>query len=117
MTIGTVLYQLRVKFDESQEQVADATDISRVAYSRYENDQREPKASCAIRLAQHFGVTVEYLYGMESNASVSPQSPEEMEMLKVFHSLSKERRAEVLQFADFSLSRQEAEKGHTASAG
>ena len=62
-TIGDVLYRLRTEIGESQEQVADASEISRVSYTRYESNQREPKASAAIRLARHFNVTVEYLYG------------------------------------------------------
>lgn len=61
--IGDVLYGLRIAAGESQEQVADAAGIARVSYTRYESNQREPKASAAIKLARHFNVSVEYLYG------------------------------------------------------
>ena len=63
-TIGDILYKLRTEAGESQESVADASDIARVTYTRYESNQREPKASAAIRLARHFNVSVEYLYGL-----------------------------------------------------
>ena len=74
--VGDVLYQLRTKANESQEQVADAVNVSRVAYTRYETNQREPKASAAVRLAQHFGVSVEYLYGFTGENEKSPPATE-----------------------------------------
>ncbi len=60
--LGLRLLGLREKMGESQDQVAEAVDISRVAYTRYENGTREPKASIAIKLAKHFGITVEQLF-------------------------------------------------------
>lgn len=113
VTFGNVLFDLRKKCNESQEQVATAIDISTVAYTRYENDQREPKASVAVRLAQHFGVTVEYLYGIESKPTVAPQIPEEIELIKAFRSLTRERKSDLLQYLDFISLRQAEEKSST----
>lgn len=115
--LGSTLYQLRMLSEETQENVADSVDLSRIAYHRYENNEREPRASTAIRLAQHFGVTVEYLYGVESNPSVTPRVPEEISLLEVFRSLSREKKDDLLQYADFLIVRQSEEKGRTASAG
>lgn len=56
------LFELRESLGESQDQVADDTNISRVAYTRYENGTREPKVSVALRIARHFGITVEQLF-------------------------------------------------------
>lgn len=98
-TIGNILYQLRVDFGESQEQVADATNISRVAYTRYENGQREPKASYAIRLAQHFGVTVEYLYGDEAKIKGVTPSRED-ELIRLFRLLNAEGKEKLIDYAD-----------------
>lgn len=117
VTFGQVLYDLRKKSDESQENVATACDISTVAYTRYENDQREPKAGIAIRLAQHFGVTVEYLYGVERNREIKPVSHGEKQLLETYRSLSADRRNELLQYSDYMLSRQIEEKGRGESAG
>ncbi len=117
VTIGNSLYRLRVDAGESQEQVADSTDISRVAYTRYENGQREPKASYAIRLAQHFGVTVEYLYGIEQQPAVAPHVPEEAALLNSFRSLTRENKDALIQYVEFMLNRQTEEKGRTESVG
>lgn len=117
VTIGNILYQLRVDSGESQEQVADATDISRVAYTRYENGQREPKASAAIRLAQHFGVTVEHLYGKENKTPVLPQNPEEAKLLGFFRELTRENKDGLTQYAEFLIARQTEEKRRANAAG
>lgn len=115
--IGKILYQLRVKAGESQEKVASSCDISIPAYTRYENNQREPKASIAIRLAQHFGVSVEYLYDVERNPAVVPRLPDETELISIYRSLSRDRKDELLQYAGFMLMRQSDEKGRSAGAG
>lgn len=67
---------LRETAGESQDQVAEAADISRVAYTRYENGTREPKASTAIKLAQHFNTTVEKLFNAEDENDSSIQLPD-----------------------------------------
>ena len=115
--LGSTLYQLRTISEETQENVADSVEVSRIAYHRYANGEREPRASTAIRLAQHFGVTVEYLYGIESNPAIAPQIPGEVELLNVYRSLSPERKDDLLQYGYYILMRQSEEKGHTASAG
>ena len=67
MDISQVLYNLRTETGQSQESVAKAIGISRVAYTRYENGSRKPETDIAIRLARHFGVSVDFLYGMEES--------------------------------------------------
>ncbi len=67
---------LREAAGESQDQVAEAADISRVAYTRYENGSREPKASIAIKLAQHFNTSVEELFEDDEEGVVAMQVPD-----------------------------------------
>jgi len=70
------LQYLREAAGESQDQVAEAIDVSRVAYTRYENGLREPKASIAIKLAQHFNTTVERLFSDDEEGVVALQLPD-----------------------------------------
>lgn len=65
-TITTRLRELRERLGVNQETIAEACDISRVALTRYENGQRVPRAEIAARLADFYGVTVDYLLGRES---------------------------------------------------
>lgn len=70
-SFSQTLMRLRESSGESQDQVAEAVDVSRVAYTRYENGTREPKASIAIKLARHFGITVEQLFSGEESTDFS----------------------------------------------
>ena len=63
--ISQILYKLRSETKQSQEAVAKAIGVSRVAYTRYENGSRKPETDIAIKLANHFGVSVNYLYGID----------------------------------------------------
>lgn len=72
-SVSQKLYELRMNSKESQEAVAKAVGISRVAYTRYENGSRRPEADIAIKLARHFGVTVDFLYGMTDTTETKNQ--------------------------------------------
>ena len=64
-SIGERLYDLRVSRELSQEEVAAAVGISRVALTRYENGQRMAKMNIVMKLAAFFDVSVDYLIGDE----------------------------------------------------
>ena len=72
--ITTRLRELRDQIGVNQDVVAEACDISRVALTRYENGQRVPRAQIAARLADYYGVSVDYLLGREdTHAPVQAQ--------------------------------------------
>lgn len=60
------LIELRERQGKTQEAVAEACNISRVTLARYENGTREPVAKNVSKLAQYYGVTVDYLLGREN---------------------------------------------------
>lgn len=59
------LIELRERQGKTQEAVAEACNISRVTLARYENGTREPVAKNVSKLAEYYGVTVDYLLGRE----------------------------------------------------
>lgn len=67
--ITTRLRELRERAGVNQEVVAESVEISRVALTRYENGQRVPRAQIAARLADYYGVTVDYLLGRDDPVS------------------------------------------------
>lgn len=99
-TFSERLYELRTKNGESQDNVADAIGVSRVAFTRYENGTREPKAIIALKIAQHFNVTVEQLLISEptepANATMNV-SPDERSLLTQYRSLNRQGKEYVLQ--------------------
>ena len=57
--------EIRVRKNLTQLQVANALGVSSVVYSRYETGNRQPSVDTLIRLADLFGVTVDYLLGRQ----------------------------------------------------
>lgn len=55
------LKQLRNARRESQQTIADAMGIDRTTYSKYETGASEPNIDMIRRLANYFGVTIDYL--------------------------------------------------------
>ena len=66
-TISARLRELRTIKGVSQDTVAEACAISRVGLARYETGQRVPVVKIASRLAEYYGVSVEYLLGKDSS--------------------------------------------------
>ena len=59
------LKELRLEKGLSQNQLAKATGLTHAAISRWESGLRQPTAAAIITLAGFFGVTSDYLLGLE----------------------------------------------------
>ena len=58
------LKQARKDAGLTQQQVADALEIERPSYARYETGDREPDNKTLIKIAKLFNVTTDYLLGL-----------------------------------------------------
>ena len=56
---------LRKKHGQSQEELAKAMNVHQTAVSQWENGKTNPDIAQTVKLAQHFGVTTDYLLGMQ----------------------------------------------------
>lgn len=63
MKLGERMKELRLEKRLRQEDAARELDISMSAYCRYEHEDREPDASVLWRMADFYGVSVDYLLG------------------------------------------------------
>lgn len=61
------LKELRLKANVSQQVMADFLGVSRPAYTMYEIGKREPSHETLQKLADYFGVSVDYLLGRTEN--------------------------------------------------
>lgn len=66
MNIGKIISELRNEHNINQQQLASAIGVSRRAVSFWESGVNEPKATYIARLATYFGVTSDYLLGLEN---------------------------------------------------
>lgn len=64
--------ELRVDCGLQQKQIAQDLHLSKQAYSNYELGQREPSIDMLLKLADYFGVTVDYLVGRDDKAQAEP---------------------------------------------
>lgn len=62
-TFAERLLLLREEKHVSQSVAANASGINLRTYHRYENGEREASVSTLIRMADYFGVTIDYLVG------------------------------------------------------
>ena len=60
---GDLLEELRKDSQMTQKELADKIGVSKAAMSRYELNQSEPSIDTLSRLAETFGVSIDYLCG------------------------------------------------------
>ena len=68
------LVELRKKRDITQDDVAKVLDITRPAYTAYENNRRQPDYDTLNKIADYYNVSIDYLLGRTSIANNSPSS-------------------------------------------
>lgn len=83
------LKQLREAKKLTQTQVANYVGVSRSVISAYENDMRYPSYEILIRLSTLFGVSTDYLLGIEDRryldiSELSDQEAAVYEMVRLF---------------------------------
>ena len=66
------LKELRTHRKLRQQDVADAINCSQAVYSRYENGEREPSKDTLNRLADFYGVSVDYILGRDPVTAAPP---------------------------------------------
>lgn len=108
--IAKRLRSLRERAGATQDEVAEACDISRVTLARYENGSRIPVIKNAARLAKYYGVKTDYLVGSEKleTVTVSFGDKKRAAILAQLESLPDDKLDQVLEYAQFLTGRQEA---------
>ena len=66
------LTQLRESKDLKKNQLADILNVSDSCISQYESGRSMPGCDILVRIAQHFGVSVDYLLGNDCNDGFAP---------------------------------------------
>lgn len=71
MNIGRTIKELRQKRGLTQEEFSEALRVSVQTVSRWENGVNAPDLSMLPQLALYFGVTTDYLLGLERNDTMA----------------------------------------------
>ncbi|MDE6730441.1 MAG: helix-turn-helix domain-containing protein [Oscillospiraceae bacterium] len=80
--------ELRKKRGLTQKQVAAALGIGESSYCSYENASREPNYQMLIRIADFFGVSLDYLLNHKINGTDVTISLEDLEILEKYDAMS-----------------------------
>lgn len=72
--IGNQLKELRSVTKRTQAEVAEHLEISRAAYSHFENNRNEPDNDMLAKLADYFHVTTDYLLGRDGKEENQEQN-------------------------------------------
>lgn len=97
----------------TQQQVADALDISVQGYQYYEYGKRDPKASVIRRMCEIFGVSAAYLLGIDNDPAFVPNREHVMHRMPVVGRIAAGEAREAIEQADeWHATRDELWRGH-----
>ena len=101
------LQKRRLKKGVSQTTVAQHLNITRQAYNHYETGQRQPTQEVLIKLADYFGVSVDYLLGRTDvpNPAESPLDGVEFAFYGEIKDLTDEEREDLADFVKYLKSK------------
>ena len=99
------LRTLRKQAHLTQADVADALNLHRTAYTKYETDKASPDHNCLLTLAELFHVSVDYLLGKNQETpeesladdATIPLTTEELELIQAFRLLTEGQQRLLLQ--------------------
>lgn len=110
-----VIKNLRKQKSLSQQAIANYLQITRQAYSNYENGKREPDYETLLKLSEFFDVTVDYLTRGET--PTAPLTDPEQQLLDLFRQLNGEGQQKIIDYAADIVSGGRYKKTDTNSVG
>ena len=83
MTLGKRLKNLRMERGLYQKHISDLLGIGISTISAYERNDKKPKQESLIKLADYYGVTVDYLLGQDKTIdNLEEEFPEGIQVLR-----------------------------------
>jgi len=92
------LKKLRLEREVSQEELAKAIGLTRAAISKYENKKTDATLEQAKKIADFFGVSVQYLISPEETRKINYSMYNEAIKLAVEHNISPQKLIELIEF-------------------
>lgn len=104
-----LLKEIRLRESKTQQQVAEALNLTQFTYSNYETGKTEPSIETLIKFADYFSVSVDSLIGHQTKNLVYLDSftPEQQELLEIIKELSPVNCARIKAFVDGIMTAEE----------
>lgn len=100
MTFGKRLKIARTESGYNQEYVSEVLGVTRAAYSRYENDLREPTVDYILKLANLFNVSADFLINTNLYNKNAVLNDTEKKLLNIFRDLNEQGQDYLMQTID-----------------
>ncbi|KZS38235.1 hypothetical protein AWE51_19555 [Aquimarina aggregata] len=112
MTLGQRIQELRKKANLSQSELAAKIDISYPQMSRYEIKEVQPPADVLKRLADVFGVSIDYIVNgsLEQKAQDSLDDAELLSQFKEVEQMDEDDRGTVKKLIDAFITKRKVQK-------
>lgn len=93
--------KIRELLQLTQVKVANDLKLSRQVYNFYENGKRNPDMQTLIKIADYYGVSIDYLLGRTN--VIKPENIDEDDLLSKINTADSETKASVEQFLNYLL--------------
>ena len=75
--------ELRISRNLNQVQLGEALWVTKQTISNWENDNIQPSVTMLIKIAKYFGVSTDYLLGMDNNRSINVNNLSETQIAHI----------------------------------
>lgn len=103
MTISSTLKHLRKQKKKTQTDIANYLNITTVGYGHYETGKAEPNIETLIKIADFYGVSVDYVVGHNMNNGFGYLSNRETALMENFRKLTNDAQCNVVGYIDALL--------------
>jgi transcriptional regulator with XRE-family HTH domain len=109
--VAQKLKELRIEHKLTQNEVAILLNISRAAYSMYENEKRQLNYEALCKIADYYHVSLDYLFERSASREISSRlNPAEDELLFQYRALDARGKENILDMTKLEYEREEKEK-------
>ena len=98
--INSKISELRKTKNWSQEELAKKIGASRIMIGKYERGENSPSIEVVLKLANAFGVSIDYLVGQGPNAAFDKEMMKRLEDVEV---LPKEEKQRIFHYIDLII--------------
>lgn len=99
------LKELRKQKGLTQEELGNIIHVNKMTYNGYENENRQPTIETLCKIADYYGVTLDYLVGRNFVSDVGYLDEEQKETLKLLKQLDEQNLARVKAYIEGVLSK------------
>lgn len=100
------LKELRKENGKNQDEIAKQINVTRVSYGRYELGTSEPTIDTLCKLADYYGVSLDYLVGRDFGNGLGFMSEDQINFVKTFLCLTETNQMKTVIYAANLLAKQ-----------